>query len=266
VKQVTRNVTLSSFPFQKELHFNPDSNIVALVTALPDDDGWWTADEFAHEHGITVRTLRYYASLGLLPAPERRGRFAYYGPQHAARLDLVLQLQARGLSMSGIERVVNPIPVDASAEDLTVHQAMLSTWTLGVPEVLTRAELDERAGRSLTDAEIRVLVDTGVLEQVGRTYSPLDGFGISVELLDLGVPREVIIEAGQAIERSMETLWRDLGGILREHVIDPYRSQPRTAEEAEHLSKVVGRLRALTTNAIVSGFHRVSGAGSSPPS
>lgn len=262
MKQVTPKVTESCPSRQHELRLDRDSNIVAIVTALPDLDGWSTADEFAREHDTTVRTLRYYGSLGLLPAPERRGRFAYYGPQHAARLELVLQLQARGLSMSGIERIVNPIPDDASAEDLTIHQAMLSTWTLGVPEVLTRMELEQRAGRPLSDDEVAVLVDSGVLEKVGRTYSPLDGFGMSVELLDLGVPSEVIVEAGQTIDRSMRALSRELGAILREHVIEPYRSKPRSPEEAEHLTKVVARLRALTTNAIVSGFHRVSGVGS----
>lgn len=228
------------------------------MTALASDDDWLTVEDFASAHGITVRTLRYYASLGLLPAPQRRGRFAYYGPIHAARLDLVLQLQERGMSMAGIERAVAGIADDATAEDLTVHQAMLSTWTLGVPEVLDRPGLEARAGRPLSDDEVAVLVDTGVLERIGRTYSPLDGFDISVELLALGAPPEVIVDAGQAIGRHMARLARELGQILREHVIDPYRSESRTPEEAEQLARVVGRLRALTTSAIVSGYHRVT--------
>ncbi len=227
------------------------------MTAAPEDD-WLTVEQFAERHDVTVRTLRYYASLGLLPAPERRGRFAYYGPVHAARLRLVLELQQRGMSMAGIERALAPIADDASAEDLTIHQAMLSTWTLGVPEVLDRVELDRRAGRELTDDEVRVLVDTGVLERIGRTFSPLDGFDISVELLGLGVPAEVIVEAGQTIGRQMTILARDLTRILKEHVIEPYRAEPRTPEEAEQLARVVGRLRALTTSAIVSGYHRVT--------
>lgn len=248
------------------MRLDVDSNIVALVTALPDGDDWCTVDEFARRHGVTVRTLRYYASLGLLPPPDRRGRFAYYGPAHAARLTLVLQLQERGMSMSGIERAVAPISDDATAEDLTVHQAMLSTWTLGVPEVLDRGQLEQRAGRRLADQEITVLEDTGVLERIGRTYSPLDGFELSVELLDLGVPTEVIVEAGQTITAHMRLLARDLSAILRENITEPFRAEPRTAEEAEDLTRVLSRLRALTVRAIVSGFHRVTGDGSSPPS
>ena len=45
-----------------------------------------TIDELALSTGLTVRTTRYYASLGLLPTPVRKGRMAYYGPSHLARL------------------------------------------------------------------------------------------------------------------------------------------------------------------------------------
>lgn len=239
------------------LRIDRDSNIVVVVTALPEADDWQSVDEFAQDHGITVRTLRYYASLGLLPAPERRGRHAYYGPAHAARLELVLQLQQHGMSMAGIERAVAGIADDASPEDLTVHQAMLSTWTLGVAEVLSRRELESRAGRRLTDDEIEQLVATGVLERIGRTYSPLDGFDLSIELLDLGVSSDVMVAAGQAIGKHMAALASDLRHIMREGVIEPYRSQPRTPDEAKELTHVINRLRGLTVNAIVSGFHRV---------
>ena len=38
----------------------------------------YTVDELAAATGMTVRTTRYYAGLGLLPPPSRRGRMAYY--------------------------------------------------------------------------------------------------------------------------------------------------------------------------------------------
>ena len=57
------------------------------------DDDLLTIDELAAAVGLTVRTTRYYASLGLMAPPERRGRIAYYGPVHRARLELVRALQ-----------------------------------------------------------------------------------------------------------------------------------------------------------------------------
>src|SRR5690242_13812495 len=52
------------------------------------DEELLTIDELAAGAGLTVRTVRFYATKGLLPAPVRRGRIAYYGPVHRVRLDL----------------------------------------------------------------------------------------------------------------------------------------------------------------------------------
>ena len=56
------------------------------MTAAEVDDDLLTVDELAAATGLTVRTTRYYAGMGLLPPPVRRGRMAYYGPEHRARL------------------------------------------------------------------------------------------------------------------------------------------------------------------------------------
>ena len=58
------------------------------MTALPDDapEGLLTIDELAVAVGMTVRNTRYYASLGLMPPPIKRGRVAYYDDVHRARL------------------------------------------------------------------------------------------------------------------------------------------------------------------------------------
>jgi DNA-binding transcriptional MerR regulator len=39
-----------------------------------------TIDQLAERSGISVRTIRFYAGRGLLPAPQLRGRTGLYGP------------------------------------------------------------------------------------------------------------------------------------------------------------------------------------------
>ncbi len=245
--------------FEKELQNHCDSNIVTAVTALPDAvDDMQTVDELATSAGISVRTTRYYASLGLLPPPTRRGRLAYYGPEHAARLSLVRALQEHGFTMAAIEKAMSRIPDDATVEDLAVQRAVLTSWSPSGPEVLDRQQLDARAGRDLTTDQVALLVETGVLEQIGRTYSPLPGFEMGVELLDVEVPADGIAEAGAAIDRHMRALADDLTGILNRQVLEPYRSAPRSEEQSERLEITMQRLRALTLQAIVSGFQRAT--------
>jgi DNA-binding transcriptional MerR regulator len=75
------------------------------MSAQPaDETDLLTVDELAAATGMTVRTTRYYAGLGLLPAPERRGRMAYYGPEHRARLELIRSLQDHGFTLAALER------------------------------------------------------------------------------------------------------------------------------------------------------------------
>jgi DNA-binding transcriptional MerR regulator len=68
----------------------------------PDLPDLLTVDELAHQAGTTTRTVRAYQTKGLLPAPRKIGRIAYYGPEHLARLHLIERLLARGFLLSAI--------------------------------------------------------------------------------------------------------------------------------------------------------------------
>src|SRR6201986_3954778 len=87
-----------------------------------------TVDELADRTGMTVRTVRFYASEGLLPPPIKRGRIAYYGATHRMRLDLVRSLQEHGYTLAAIERVLKRIPFDANPAQYAVQSAVLAPW------------------------------------------------------------------------------------------------------------------------------------------
>ncbi len=64
---------------------------------------WLRVGELAARAGVNPRTVRYYESIGLLPAP-RRGPNGYrlYGPGDLARLRFVRRAQSLGLSLGAI--------------------------------------------------------------------------------------------------------------------------------------------------------------------
>ncbi|HZB71620.1 MAG TPA: MerR family transcriptional regulator, partial [Acidimicrobiales bacterium] len=66
-----------------------------------------SVDQLAERAGVTVRTIRFYQSEGLLPLPGRHGREARYGPAHVERLDLIADLQARGLRLHAIAELLD---------------------------------------------------------------------------------------------------------------------------------------------------------------
>ena len=71
-----------------------------------------TIDQLAERTGISVRTIRFYAGRGLLPAPQLRGRTGLYGPGHVARLELVSELSALGFTLAAIEAQLARLPAE----------------------------------------------------------------------------------------------------------------------------------------------------------
>lgn len=65
-----------------------------------------TVDELAVRVGLPGSTIRMYQTKGVLHAPRRQGRVAYYDASHVERLALVQRLQARGFSLPAIAELV----------------------------------------------------------------------------------------------------------------------------------------------------------------
>jgi DNA-binding transcriptional MerR regulator len=213
-----------------------------------------TIDELSLATGLTVRTTRYYASLGLLPPPLRRGRMAYYGQQHLARLTLVRALQDHGFTLAAIEKHLAGIPLDASPEDLSVQRALLTAWTPGRWETVTRAELDVRAGRALDDADLRWLTRAGLVRQRAEELQALPLLRLAVELKDLDLPVAALVDADAAVRRHMAQLADELTEVMEKHVMGRYRSGHLSHEDAETFESTIPRLRRLTLEAIVNAF------------
>src|SRR3954454_24787939 len=128
-------------------------------------DGEFTVDELAARTGTTVRTLRFYASEGLLPPPQRRGRVAYYDARHRLRLDLIRTLQEHGYTLSAIQRVLARMPENATPAEYAVQSAVLTPWLPDQTEVLDRAGLERRIGQRIEDEQVDYLIAVGALER-----------------------------------------------------------------------------------------------------
>ena len=127
-----------------------------------------TLDELCNRVGMRVRNIRFYTTRGLVPPPIRRGRSGYYSADHLVRLELVKELQAHGFTLSAIERYVARIPEEASPADIALHRTLLAPWMAEHAEVVTKAELYERAGRKLSRDDLETLEALGVIARTGR--------------------------------------------------------------------------------------------------
>jgi DNA-binding transcriptional MerR regulator len=219
-------------------------------------DGLLTVDELSGRVGMTVRTLRFYASRGLMPPPIRRGRVGYYGAEHVARLDLVRELQAHGFTLSAIEGYLERIPADATPQDIALHRTLLTPWMRDLTETLDRPGLVRRAGRGLTDDDIEMLVALGVVEPTPDE----DVFNVAtahlnlgIELIDLQLPLDAVRAAGRIFTEHGRALAEELTDVFRTTVWPRYR---QGSESPEHLQQLIERFKPVTIQGLVLAYER----------
>lgn len=218
----------------------------------------YTVDELAAATGMTVRTTRYYAGLGLLPPPTRRGRMAYYTAEHRARLELIRALQDHGFTLAAIEKYLGRVPLDASVEALALQRAMLTSWGAGKRESMTRRQLETRARRKLGDEEIQRLVNIYAVALDGDRFEPLPSFDVALKLMELDIPVDSMEAAAEAINSHMDVLADELTHILRTQVLTPFRGRPHSEADKAAFEQTMSRLRQLTLESVVAGFQRAA--------
>ncbi|MDJ0786109.1 MAG: MerR family transcriptional regulator [Myxococcota bacterium] len=119
--------------------------------------GEYRVEELARRASVSVDTVRYYQTRGLLPAPRRRGRVALYGDAHLERLARIRALHEEGLTLALIAKVLEA-PEESPTGPLL---EALAREHVG-ERTLSREELAREAG--LPAALVSAAQQAGLLE------------------------------------------------------------------------------------------------------
>jgi DNA-binding transcriptional MerR regulator len=71
--------------------------------------GEFSIDDLEKHSGLSIRTLHYYMQKGLLPSPDKRGKYASYSQEHLDRLDLILILKEMHLPLKEIRELLDSL-------------------------------------------------------------------------------------------------------------------------------------------------------------
>ncbi|MFE5794330.1 MerR family transcriptional regulator [Streptomyces sp. NPDC056503] len=220
----------------------------------------YTVDELAARAGVTVRTVRFYGTRGLLPppviGPRRVGR---YGTGHLARLALIEELQRQGMTLAAIERYLEQLPPDLSAQDLAVHRALVASWAPESAETITRRELERRAGRELADRDIERLAVMGVLEDGGDPEAfRLDGslLRLGVEMLDVPIEHDTILASRTVLLDHARSAAQELARLFQEQVWNPYRESGEDPDHLTVMKSLSAHMQPIVVQALVTAFQR----------
>ncbi len=209
-----------------------------------------TLDELTRRVGLSVRTVRFYTTKGLLPPPVRRGRSGYYTAEHLARLELVQELQSHGFTLAAIERYVAGIPTDATPEDIALARTMLAPWQSDLPVEMDHDHLEAKAGRTLSHEDVATLQALGVLRRRGSSYLVAGNqLAIGVRLLDLGFPREVAVAAAAVYQEHGEQMAKELYEVIRDKLAPLYDEH-----QSAHFREVMERLKPLSVGGLVTAY------------
>lgn len=219
-----------------------------------------TVDQLAARAGVTVRTIRFYSTRGLLPPPTiGPRRVGHYGPEHLSRLALIEELQNQGMTLAAIERYLQRLPDDISAHDLAIHRAVVASWMPDTVDETTRAQLEGRVGRELTDDDLKRLEAMSV---IAGTADP-DVFRVDPTLVQLGVrllqvpvSQEALLAAREVVLEHSRSAARELSRLFKQEVWDPYRGQESDPERLERMKSLSAHMQPMVVQALVTAFQR----------
>ncbi len=204
----------------------------------------YRVEQLAATCDVSVDTVRYYQSMGLLPAPQREGRVAWYSAEHAERIRQIKTLQRKGLTLAAVKRVVSG---ELGAADADLAAAVAAARAADHQEALTLEEFSARSGvpTSLIQAVEREGVRIGrVVDGVEHyTAADIEIVRVALRMLEFGLPLGDLLSLARDTNEAMRALAERAVELFDESVRKPIRDT--TADQQEAADQLVRAFREL---------------------
>ncbi len=222
----------------------------------------YRVEQLAASCDVSVDTVRFYQSRGLLPQPVREGRVAWYDEEHAQRIRRIRELQAKGLTLAAIARVLSG-ELDARDADLAAAVAVARgdgdgdhTPTLTLDELATASGVPA----SLIQAVEREGIAIGRRADGAARYSMADAevMRTALRLLEFGLPVGDLLELGRDTDAALRALAVRAVDLFDAHVREPIRDT--AGDDDEIAARTVEAFEALlpaVTSLVSNHFRRV---------
>jgi DNA-binding transcriptional MerR regulator len=224
-------------------------------------EGEMTIRELAERTGMTVRNIRAHQTRGLLPPPIVRGRTGYYNDEHVARIELTREMQADGLNLEAIRRVLDSgdgsaaaifdftralrVPFEDEAPEIFGAEELAGIWGENPdPKLLRRAE---KLGifRTLPDGRVEV-ISPRLLRAAG-------------ELAELGIGPDGALITAERLRRHADGAARAFVELFVKEIWEPFDEAGRPDRDWPRMSEALERMRPLAAGALLATFQIAMG-------
>jgi DNA-binding transcriptional MerR regulator len=217
-------------------------------------------DDLAARCGVSVDTIRFYQTKGLLPLPAREGRVGWYADEHVERLSRILDLKDKGFTLESIGRLLSG---DLAAPDRALVDAVAGTLPGGATHSdsasLTLDELAERTG--ISASVLQVIEREGLLGRrapgTSPTYTESDVAVVQagLELLEAGLPLSELLALAREHDAAMQQIAKRAVDLFVEFVRDPVRADaPNDNEAADSVVAAFEKMLPATTRLVANHF------------
>ncbi len=206
---------------------------------------------------MTVRNVRSHASRGLLPPPQLRGRTAYYGTEHVARLQLISGLQQQGFSLAAIEAVVRQTPAGSAEQALAFYRGILAPWQPEDPLEMSYAELAEWLGVEPQPATLDRLHAEGTLELLGPDRVRIANPALlraGAQAVRLGMQVDAVMALRPELLKQARVISELFVGLFRDTVWRDYLARGMPQDELSEVHGVVEALQPVAAQALLAAL------------
>lgn len=220
----------------------------------------YRVEQLAAACDVSVDTVRFYQTRGLLPPPEREGRVAWYGPRHAERIREVRALQRKGLTLAAIKGVVQG---ELGKADADLAAAVAAARGEGRDDALLTLE-QFGAASGVPPSLIQAVEREGIrlarrVDGEDRyTAADIDMVRAALKLLEYGLPLGELLALARDTHQAMAGLAERAVELFDERVRKPIRDTAASDEEAA--AQLVEAFRSLlpaVTELVANHFRRV---------
>lgn len=217
--------------------------------------------------GLTVDTVRFYQSRGLLPPPRREGRVALYDELHLERLRRIRALRERGFRLDQIGALLGREKRRQRSERDGPLLEALARERVGGERTLSRTELAAEAG--VPEALVQAAERSGLVEPLRAggeerfSESDLAMARAAFALLEAGLPLGELLELATEHARNVGSVCERAVRLFDEHVREPRRADAAAAsgsapegDESEPVSHAFRTLLPQVTRLVALHFQR----------
>jgi DNA-binding transcriptional MerR regulator len=184
-------------------------------------DAALTVDELAERVGMTVRNLREWKTLGLLPPAEMRGRVGYYAPEVADRVERIKKLHSEGFTLELMGRML-----DAGGD--AGDEVMRLAETLRAPSRVRAVTAENATDQRIAD--------------------------IAGSLQELGLSVDDFLQASARIRTKTEEIAEIFEAVWLESIWQPFIDAGMPDSELPRLQETAARVKPLAIDAVIALF------------